>query len=618
MRKGKYLYIDIESHNVGKEYEMSPKEFFRLGQYAWDNGEITLTEDLDEFISVIEQAPFIVGHNIIDFDLPAVYGVDSMRPMELARDRRVVDTMYMNHLILPPPGDLPPGRLMGVYSLDNLTTKYKLPGKVGSLQEMAEKYNPVGTPKGELDYGLIPVDDPLFREYAYNDIVAVRALFKYLMGKQQEVEFDGEYLWREMYVISIAARMKNNGWPIDVEMARKRIDDQAKRKEELLTKLQEEYDFPKEGKSPWASNKGKEATIALLKDHGIDPETDSSWPRTAKGAISLGGEAILNATAGTEIEEIGTSLAELKGQRSLAQQALEGLKGDGLVHYDITAFQRSGRFSITKPSLPIWTARGAGAVEKEYFITKPGCKIVAMDFSNADQRIVAAESGDVNYARRFEPGEDGHEINGRLMFGDEVYDSDPGTYREIAKALSHAYAYGAGAKTLARTAKLPESDDPEKTPLALAQRFVDVMKLNFPETTQWRNRVANEGEQGFVVNSWGRRMPIDTRVKNKETGEWYSRSYTQSSAMYGQSGTREIMQDGLIRIANDRMDVLYWLLATVHDELIWCIPEKELEWAVPYIIDKIETDYDPGHPGQKIHFPLSAGEPTTNWYLASH
>src|SRR5690606_5975643 len=94
---------------------------------------------------------------------------------------------------------------------------------------------------------------------------------------------------------------------------------------------------------------------------------------------------------------------------------------DGKAHPEITSLQRSGRFSMTNPSLPIWGSRTDElALDKEYFIASPGRKLVEMDFSNADQRIVAALSGDEAYALRFEPGADGHEISGRLMFGDEL------------------------------------------------------------------------------------------------------------------------------------------------------------------------------------------------------
>src|SRR5690606_33135353 len=84
--------------------------------------------------------------------------------------------------------------------------------------------------------------------------------------------------------------------------------------------------------------------------------------------LSFSGDTLVEITRDTPAADIGTALAELKGQRSLAQLALECTHSDGFVHPEITMLQRSGRWSTTKPGLTVWTARGEGAVEKSYFI----------------------------------------------------------------------------------------------------------------------------------------------------------------------------------------------------------------------------------------------------------
>lgn len=484
-----------------------------------------------------------------------------------------------------------------------------------------------------MDYSLIPLDDPDFLKYARQDVVAVRDLFNYLMYVKSMDDYSGEYLWREMIVLSINERMSRNGFRVDVDLARKFSDDATKRREAIMAWLVQEFNMPTKGTMPWRSNEGKQAIIDAFASFGITPETRPTWPMGKTGP-SLAGDTLKELAADTEAEPLAEALAELGGQRALPDQALENVKSDGKVHPRITALQRSGRFSTTKPALTTWSARGKKAIEKSYFIASEGCKLVEADLSNADQRIVAALSGDEEYAKRFEPGADGHEITGRLMFGDEQYEAtmpdgwegDPALRRknpsrDIAKALSHAFAYGAGAKTLARTARKDKavshlSDDEL---LELAYRFVDAMNEAYPYNKLWRQKAAEEGEQGFVVNTWGRRIPIDTKAYDPERQRHYSRSYTQSPAAYGQSGTREILMDGLIRIAKDKIFVLRWIVATVHDAILADVPESELGWAVPYITSMVESTYDPGGLGtQPIHFPLSAGEPSDNWLEAGH
>lgn len=265
--------------------------------------------------------------------------------------------------------------------------------------------------------------------------------------------------------------------------------------------------------------------------------------------------------------------------------------------------------STTKPGLTVWSARGDKAIEKRYYVASPGRKLVEFDYSAADARIVAAYSGDREFKKRFDPGVDAHELTGRLVFGDEVYDSDPKHYRQVAKALGHAYAYRAGPKKLAMTSGQP---------FEVAQQFVSGMEAAYPRVTRWQQRVTQQGEEGHITNDWGRRMPISF-MWSERFNQWQSRAYTQAPALLGQSGTREIVVDALIRIARKNIRVITWLVAQVHDALVWDIPIADLEWAIPFIKENMETTFEPSDgSGQAIHFPVEHGEPADDWMAAGH
>src|SRR5690606_1999746 len=138
--------------------------------------------------------------------------------------------------------------------------------------------------------------------------------------------------------------------------------------------------------------------------------------------LSFGGSELIELTKGTGAEELGQALAELKGQRSLAQLALDSCHSDGFVHPDITMLQRSGRWSTTNPGLTIWGNRTQElAKEKSYFLPDSDDHLLLeLDYSNADARVVAWLSGDTEYAKRFEPGADGHIINAWTAWGRDV------------------------------------------------------------------------------------------------------------------------------------------------------------------------------------------------------
>lgn len=600
----KTLFLDIESHNAGKEWDMSRKEFVRLIQYGWGwDGEVTLTTSLAELAVQVSKADLIIAHNGHPFDFSVLFGDDALIRTQHGR---LWDTMVYANLTTPAPAvfTMRDGRVVrtvdkegkalvgGVFkwlSLDNLAFQFNVPGKDGDLVALAKKYNPPKTKREDLDFSLIPLDDPDFLAYARGDIHLLREVTRSLFLMHTPDEYDK----REQLSAAINAQLTRNGFRVDIDKATARVQELAARKAALMEQLVKDYGFPTEGTMPWRSTVGKNAIFKILSDNGITEATHPDWTRTATGNLSLGGDALVELTQGTSAEALGEALAELQGQRPLAQQALDNVKSDGRVHHQISAFQRSGRSSTTRPSLTTWSAHGPKAVEKEYFIATEGRKIMEFDLSNADQRILAAISGDQEYAKRFEPGVDGHEINGRIMFTSAVYDSDPDYYRNEAKAPGHAWTYGAGPKRLAWTTGLE---------LTTMERFAEGMARKYPRLTAWQLEVRRAAEKvGYTENRWGRKMTVDP-----------DRAWTQTPALQGQSGTTEVLKDGLIKMLERDHRLIMWTVGTVHDALVADIPDEEIEYAAGAIVECLETKIN------GVDFPVAHGPAADDWYAAGH
>lgn len=612
MNDSDVLFMDLETHNAGREYDMTPREFVRLMQYAWGRtGEVVLTTDYDEMVEVVRKARLVIGHNIHSFDLSVLFGKDSLEPLEMALNKKVLDTFTWASVVMPAPdvwtddkgvrqftvkqGKVDIGTAMKWLGLNNLNTQLGIPAKSASLYDLAKQYNPPRTKKADIDYGLIPLDDEEFLEYAKQDIVAVRALAIKLLEMPGGVT---PYVWREQKFAAICAQNTRNGFMVDIDYATRRVQELQAKRDEIMSTVVAKYGLPTTGAAPWATTDGKAAIFAALADFGISPETREDWPLTDTGNPSLAGDALVMLTEGTPAEDLGRALAELKGQRPLAQQALDYVQSDNHVHPSITYLQRSGRLSTTKPGLTTWTSRGPGAIEKEYFVARPGYKLVEFDYSNADARVVAAYSGDREYIKRFAPGVDAHELTGRLVFGDGVYDSDPKHYRQVAKMLTHAYSYGARSQTLSRQSGID---------LETCVRFVNAMDDAYADVVDWQRKSAQQGASGWIVNDWGRRMIVS-----------HKREFTQSSALLGQSGTREILVDGLLRLAEKDPRYIGWLKAQVHDAIVMQIPEDELDTGIALVVECMSTTWKPSNGGQEVEFTLSHGEPADNWYAAGH
>lgn len=591
------LYLDLESHGIEFRWNMDRYEFTRLFQYAWgQTGEIILTTDLDEVIEQIRKAKVVVVHNGHAFDLSVIFGVDSTEALEMAMENRILDTMVHANMVFPAPERYTnrkghtykeatkPEIALKWFGLDNLCFQIGLDGKEGDLAALAKEFG---------GFGNIPTTDPRYRDYARQDIVSLRQLTRALLTVRPMTAYD----WREQLNAAIDAQNARNGFRVDISAATARVDMLTERKEALLSDLVYRYGLPTTGTMPWRSKPGKNAILKALADQGITPETRPDWPILKTGP-SLAGGVVTAITEGTPAQQMGESLAELMGQRSLAQLALDSTQDDGRVHPEITSLQRSGRKSTTKPGLTVWTSRGDGKTEKSYFIADSDDHLlVGFDFSNADQRVVAALSGDPEYAKRFDADADGHEINGRIMFGDAVYDSDPAYYRNEAKAPGHASVYGAQENKLAATTGLT---------VELMKKFLDGLAEMYQGVTKWQWRVRDEGSTGWLINDWGRHMVVEPH-----------RSFTQSPALLGQSGTREIMVDALIRMLRFDIRLITWLKAQVHDELIFSIPKSEIEWAVPKIEELMSTTWHP-EGGQAIEFSVSHGGPSRTWEGLDH
>jgi DNA polymerase-1 len=93
------------------------------------------------------------------------------------------------------------------------------------------------------------------------------------------------------------------------------------------------------------------------------------------------------------------------------------------------------------------------------------------------------------------------------------------------------------------------------------------------------------------------------------------REFTQAPALLGQSGTREIVCDALLRMP------IHWLRrvkAQIHDALLFSVPKDMWEECRDYLVDLMSDELNPGGRGQRIDFPVEAGEAGGNWHEAAH
>jgi len=570
------LIFDTETLSAIHRWNTHPREFFRLGQYAWGEGEVVLTEDFDEVVDAVRSARLVIGHNIHTYDLSYLLNDDALAIPAF-------DTFTHAGCVAPAPyrflnskgvvqSSDSPGSALVFYSLENMCFTFGIPGKHGNLKEMAKRHG--------CDIGEIPMDEE-YRQYARQDVVASRELARAMLSVAEPTPYE----WREQEIAAINAQISRNGFRVDQDVAQARVRELGIRKEMVLLDLVMDYEFPTTGKQPWRSKPGKQALLEIL------GPSARNLPKTKTGAYSLSGDAIQSVTVGTENESLGQALGELMGQRSLAQLALDNVQDDGYAHPDISSLQRSRRFSVSHPGLSVWTARGPGAVEKSYFVADDeNHDVYEMDFSAADARVVAAYSGDRQYLKDMtDENFDAHAQMALWCFGPEEFNSNPKELRQRAKPVTHSIPYGSGGKKISLTVGIT---------LNAGYDVIKKFSKKYPSVVKWMERVRETGKQGYIVNAWGGTLHIEK-----------GRTYTQSPALLGQNGTRELLCDGLIRCRDE--GILRYLKITVHDAIVFSFPKDQ-----PHLRGVAEACFTTKF--KDVPFPLISGQPASNWYEAGH
>ena len=100
--------------------------------------------------------------------------------------------------------------------------------------------------------------------------------------------------------------------------------------------------------------------------------------------------------------------------------------------------------------------------------------------------------------------------------------------------------------------------------------------------------MAYASQHGYVLNNWGRRMPVQR-----------DRVYTQGPALLGQSTTREVVCDGLLNMSEP---ALRRVKAQVHDALLTSVPARNWEQCRDFYQKVMAATFHPGWTAYRV-FP---------------
>jgi DNA polymerase-1 len=240
----------------------------------------------------------------------------------------------------------------------------------------------------------------------------------------------------------------------------------------------------------------------------------------------------------------------------------------------------TGRLSSSDPNLqniPVRTELGAEI--RKGFIPAAGNLFLAADYSQIELRILAHLSGDPSFVAAFREGADIHRQTASLIFGVPLADVTA-SMRDAAKTINFATIYGIGPFALAQ--KLG-------TTVAEARRFIEAYFERLPGVRRYLDEQVEQARRaGYVETLSGRRRYIpEIKSDNFNIRQFGERAATNAPV---QGTAADIIKLAMIQIHRELADRGSGarMLLQVHDELVFEVPEAELETTRALVTEVME------------------------------
>jgi DNA polymerase-1 len=243
----------------------------------------------------------------------------------------------------------------------------------------------------------------------------------------------------------------------------------------------------------------------------------------------------------------------------------------GRVHTNYAqAVAVTGRLASNDPNLqniPIRTPEGRRV--REAFVAPPGHRIVSCDYSQIELRIMAHVSGDPGMLRAFSEGIDIHRATASEVFGVPAGDVTA-EQRRYAKTINFGLIYGMGAFGLAQSLGIEQK---------AARDYIDRYFSRFAGVRRYMDETkARAAERGYVETLFGRRIVL-LDIKG---GSGPRRNAAERQAINApmQGTAADLIKLAMIAVqgALDRAGKATKMIMQVHDELVFEVPEAEVDW----------------------------------------
>jgi DNA polymerase-1 len=206
---------------------------------------------------------------------------------------------------------------------------------------------------------------------------------------------------------------------------------------------------------------------------------------------------------------------------------------------------------------------------REAFVAPAGCVIASADYSQIELRIMAHISGDVALLNAFKTGIDVHRATAAEVFGVPVEQVST-EQRRYAKVINFGLIYGMSAYGLARNLGIDNT---------AAKNYIARYFERYPGVKHYMDSTRTEAKQnGYVQTVFGRRLYLPEI--NSANGP--RRAGAERAAINApmQGTAADLIKLSMVKVQQvlDAEAKATKMIMQVHDELVFEVPEKEVEW----------------------------------------
>jgi DNA polymerase-1 len=439
------------------------------------------------------------------------------------------------------------------------------------MDELAEKYlgqktikfsDVTGTGAKQVGFDRVPIDRA--RDYAAEDADVTLQLWAQFKPRLAREHLVGMYETIERPLIPVLLGMETAGIKVDAPALVKLSADFEKRLAQLEGELHKLA--------------GREFNVGSPKQLGeilFDEQKLPGGKRNKNGSWATDAQVLDDLAAQGHKLPVKIlehrQLAKLKGTYTDALvRELDAKTGRIHTSYHMTG-AATGRLASTDPNLqniPVRTEEGRKI--REAFIAEAGCKLMSADYSQIELRLLAHVADIASLKEAFARGDDIHAITASEMFGVPVKGMDP-LVRRRAKAINFGIIYGISAFGLANQLGIGQQE---------ARDYIAKYFLRYPGIRDYMETTkAYARKHGYVTTPFGRKIHLKY-INEKNQG---MRAFSERAAINAplQGGAADIIKRAMIRLpgALKAAKLKAQMLLQVHDELLFEVPDKEIDKA---------------------------------------